>query len=115
MGIAVESHAFLVTDIEESTLLWELDPAAMRVVLPRHDRILRDVIGRTGGVVFKNTGDGVWARFATGPAALAAALEIQDALCVQTWKGSLDLRVRMGRRTAGLVHYDRVDGFASRP
>ncbi len=55
--------AFLFTDIEGSTLLWDEQPAAMRVALARHDEILRQVIEDAGGTVFKTTGDGLHAVF----------------------------------------------------
>ena len=54
---------FLFTDIEDSTGLWEAQPARMAAVLARHDALCRDVVGERGGRVVKTTGDGLYATF----------------------------------------------------
>src|SRR5437763_16505374 len=71
---------FLFTDIEGSTRLWEAAPKAMRQALARHDSLLRDVLERSGGRVFKSTGDGFCAVFAAAAQAVLAALAAQRAL-----------------------------------
>jgi class 3 adenylate cyclase len=71
---------FLFTDIEGSTRHWEADPEAMRQALARHDCLLREVLERSGGRVFKTTGDGFCAAFATAAEAAEAALAAQGAL-----------------------------------
>ncbi len=81
---------FLLTDIEGSTRLWEADPAVMREALAAHDRILRSAVDAAGGWLFKHTGDGVCAAFASAPDAVAAAVHAQR---------RLDLPVRMGLAT----------------
>ncbi len=43
---------FLLTDIEGSTRLWQIAPAAMQIALGRHDVILRQGIETHGGNVF---------------------------------------------------------------
>ncbi len=78
---------FLFTDIEGSTLRWERDAEAMRVALAAHDDLLRDVVERHGGWVFKHSGDGVCAAFGSAQAAAEAAVDTQR---------SLELPVRMG-------------------
>ena len=78
---------FLTTDIEGSTALWEKDAPAMRSALAAHDATLRQAVSQAGGVVFKHTGDGLLAAFATPHAAVAAALAAQL---------ELKLPVRMG-------------------
>lgn len=78
---------FLTTDIEGSTALWEKDPQAMRAALAAHDATLRQAISDAAGVVFKHTGDGLLAAFATPGAAVAAAIAAQL---------GLRLPVRMG-------------------
>jgi class 3 adenylate cyclase len=52
--------AFLFTDIEASTRLWEERPEAMGVALGRHDEILEEVVTAHDGAVFSTAGDG-WA------------------------------------------------------
>ena len=49
---------FLFTDIEGSTRRWQDEPEAMRALLVEHDAILRDVIDKRHGHLFKHTGDG---------------------------------------------------------
>src|SRR3954452_11400676 len=71
---------FLFTDIEGSTRLWEAYPEAMGEALACHDRRLRDVLERSGGRVFKSTGDGFCAVFAAAAQAAQAALAAQRAL-----------------------------------
>ena len=90
---------FLFTDIEGSTRLWERCPEAMRLALARHDALLRAVIERHHGYVFKTVGDAFCAAFPTAPDALNAALEAHLALLEQTWAETGPIRVRMGLHT----------------
>ncbi len=78
---------FLITDIEGSTSLWEREPQAMRSALAAHDATLRRAVSDAGGVVFKHTGDGLLAAFATPESAVAAAVAGQR---------GVKLPVRMG-------------------
>ncbi|HTY27601.1 MAG TPA: adenylate/guanylate cyclase domain-containing protein, partial [Mycobacterium sp.] len=80
---------FLFTDVEGSTRRWENDADAMRAALAAHDEMLRTAIEAHGGWLFKHTGDGVCAAFAspTGPV---------DAVAAQR---ALELPVRMGIAT----------------
>lgn len=81
---------FLFTDIEGSTVLWELDPQLMGENLAEHDELLRSVIEANGGVVFATGGDGFAAAFSNATSALRAAVESQD---------RVRLPVRMGLHT----------------
>jgi predicted ATPase len=81
---------FLFTDIEGSTARWESDPNEMRRALAAHDDVLRTAIETKGGWLFKHTGDGVCAAFASPRAAVDAAILAQQ---------SLALPVRMGIAT----------------
>ena len=56
---------FLFTDVEGSTRRWEADADAMRAALAAHDEVLRTAIEAHGGFLFKHTGDGVCAAFAS--------------------------------------------------
>jgi predicted ATPase len=78
---------FLFTDIEGSTRRWEADAEGMRAALVAHDEVLREAIATHGGWLFKHTGDGVCAAFASPSAAVDAAVAAQRAL---------ELPVRMG-------------------
>jgi predicted ATPase len=81
---------FLFTDVEGSTRRWEADADGMRVALAAHDEALRAAIDTHGGWLFKHTGDGVCAAFASPRSAVAAAVAAQRAL---------ELPVRMGLAT----------------
>ena len=81
---------FLFTDIEGSTRRWEADADAMRAALEAHDEVLRAAVEVNGGWLFKHTGDGVCAAFASGRAAVDAAVGAQRLL---------QLPVRMGIAT----------------
>ena len=62
----------------------------MRAALAAHDEVLRNTIEAHGGVLFKHTGDGVCAAFASPKSAVDAAVAAQRAL---------ELPVRMGIAT----------------
>src|SRR5271163_4396660 len=81
---------FLFTDVEGSTRRWEADADAMRIALAAHDELLRGAIERRGGWLFKHTGDGVCAAFASPRCAVDAAVAAQL---------QLELPVRMGLAT----------------
>ncbi len=81
---------FLLTDVEGSTRRWEKDADGMRVALAAHDEVLRAAIEAHGGWLFKHTGDGVCAAFASPCSAVDAALAAQR---------ELELPVRMGIAT----------------
>ena len=81
---------FLFTDVEGSTRRWETDADAMRLALAAHDEVLRKAIEAHGGSLFKHTGDGVCAAFASPRSGVDAAVAAQRAL---------ELPVRMGLAT----------------
>jgi predicted ATPase len=81
---------FLFTDVEGSTRRWEADAEGMRAALAAHDEVLRAAIEAHGGWLFKHTGDGVCAAFASPRSAMDAAVAAQRAL---------ELPVRMGLAT----------------
>ena len=71
---------FLFTDVEGSTRRWEADADAMRAALAAHDEVLHKAIETHGGWLFKHTGDGVCAAFASPRSAVDAAVAAQRAL-----------------------------------
>ncbi|MCW8309093.1 adenylate/guanylate cyclase domain-containing protein [Acidiphilium sp. PA] len=89
-------YAFLFTDIEDSTKRWAMYPTAMRAALARHDEVLRAVVAEAGGAVFKITGDGGCAVFASVGAALEAAVRLQIRLREEDFAAVDGLRFRMG-------------------
>lgn len=86
---------FLFSDIEGSTRLWESDPSGMRTSLARHDEIVGHHVDAAGGVVFKHTGDGFAAAFASVTAGITAAAVVANALASEPWSGP-PLTVRIG-------------------
>ncbi len=89
---------FLFTDVEGSTRRWEADADGMGVALAAHDEALRKAIEAHGGWLFKHTGDGVCAAFASPRSAVDAAVAAQK---------SLQLPVRMGIATGEAQLRDR--------
>lgn len=81
---------FLFTDVEGSTRRWEADAVEMRAALAAHDQVLRRAIEVHGGWLFKHTGDGVCAAFASPRSAVDAGVAAQR---------ELELPVRMGIAT----------------
>ncbi len=81
---------FLFTDVEGSTRRWEADPDGMRAALAAHDDLLWATVAAHRGWLFKHTGDGVCAAFASPRAAVDAAVDAQR---------GLELPVRMGIAT----------------
>ncbi len=87
--------AFLFTDIEGSTRLWQQHHAAMEQAYARHDVILRQAIAAHRGVVYKVIGDAFQVAFPSAPEAVAAALDAQFGLDLEPWPLPEPLRVRM--------------------
>jgi predicted ATPase/class 3 adenylate cyclase len=97
---------FLFTDIEGSTRWWEAHPEAMRLALARHDELLRAAVGAHGGVVFSTGGDGLAAAFGRAADAVGAALEAQQRLVAEPWRGPVVPAVRMGVHTGEVEERD---------
>ncbi|MDQ3496322.1 MAG: tetratricopeptide repeat protein [Actinomycetota bacterium] len=102
---------FVFTDIQGSTAMWERDAEAMRLALARHDAILRRLIEKHGGHVFKMMGDACCAAFPTAPDALDAALDAQRALFAEQWDKIGSLRVRIALHTGDVTEERGEDYF----
>jgi predicted ATPase/class 3 adenylate cyclase len=87
--------AFLFTDVEGSTRLWEAHREAMARAVVRHFVILDEAISSHRGVRFKSVGDAVQAAFPAVPNAVEAAIAAQLALGREDWGEPGPLRVRM--------------------
>jgi predicted ATPase/class 3 adenylate cyclase/Tfp pilus assembly protein PilF len=95
--------AFLFTDVEGSTRLWERQTPAMSEALARHDGIVHNAIGRNGGEVFKTWGDAFCAAFSTANEAVDAAIELQRRLADEPQSGvSIAVRCAIHVGTAEL-------------
>ena len=101
MNRPVGTVTFLFTDVEGSTRAWEAHPAETQTALKRHDEIVaRRIEAYNGALILeRGEGDSVFAVFARAADAVAAAVEIQRALRVQTWPADVPMRVRMAIHT----------------
>ena len=101
---------FLFTDIEDSKLLWDENPADMAGAVRTHDAIVRSVIERRGGHVFATRGDGFSAAFSSAVDAVTAAVESQRELLGDH---AVPFAVRMALHTGEAVERnDNYDGAA---
>ena len=83
--VVSEQVALLFTDIVDSTLLWETNPAAMQAALARHDHLIQSAIEAAGGTVVKGLGDGFIAAFSEPSLAARAAVAAQQAIIASDW------------------------------
>jgi predicted ATPase/class 3 adenylate cyclase len=90
-----QTLAFLFTDIEGSTRLWERYHEPMKEALERHDEILREAVKSSNGHVVKSTGDGLMAVFNLAVDGVSACLKAQHDLGCARWGETGALRVRM--------------------
>ena len=97
---------FLFTDIEGSTRMAHCLADSYRTVLHDHRDLLRQVFERHTGAELLTEGDSFFVAFSRADAAVAAALEAQQALAAHPWptdprwRGPARPRVRMGLHTA---------------
>lgn len=92
---------FVLTDIESSTKLWEIDPESMNPAVERHEELIRETVSRNGGQVVRERGEGdsTFSVFKKASDAASAAVDLQIQLAKETWKGDLPIKVRMGIHT----------------
>jgi predicted ATPase/class 3 adenylate cyclase len=93
--LATQTLAFLFTDIEGSTRLWEEHPERMTDALERHDAVLREAVESSNGQVVKSMGDGLMAVFGSAADGVVASLKAQHGLARAPWGEIGALRVRM--------------------
>lgn len=86
---------FLVTDVVDSTALWNRYPKQMPQVLTRHDSLLSECVLASQGTIVKSTGDGILAAFQRAGSAVAAAANAHRALTADGFAEVGRLGVRM--------------------
>jgi predicted ATPase/class 3 adenylate cyclase/DNA-binding CsgD family transcriptional regulator len=96
----------LFTDIEGSAALWETHGDAMGNALGEHHALLEQAITAHDGSIFKLTGDGLCAAFATAPAALEAAIKAQRALYTVQATSAIPITVRIAIHTGAPTFLD---------
>ncbi len=101
--------SFLLTDVVDSTALWERAPGPMDGALVRHDALITAAVVAQGGVVLKHKGEGdsTFSVFATASAATAAAAEAQRRLTEEPWPEVTPIVVRMGIHSGEAVQRGR--------
>jgi predicted ATPase/class 3 adenylate cyclase len=89
--------AFLLTDLEGSTRLWEDRPGAMRKAMVMHDAIIGAAVQRHGGSLVEvgREGDSILAVFRKTAGAAGCALEIQREIAAAVWPPEVTLRLRI--------------------
>jgi class 3 adenylate cyclase len=98
---------FLLTDVEDSTRVWEADAEAMARAMARHDEIVATAIAAHDGAqpAEQGEGDSVVGAFARASDALAAAIDAQRGLL------EIGLSIRIGLHTGETrVRDDRYAG-----
>lgn len=101
----------VITDIQDSTMMWEQDPIAMKDALDLHDRIMRKCYCQHNGYEITTEGDSFHLAFHHTLDALSFCLQCQITLNEEMWSDSIlkldgakkdedqmicGLRVRMG-------------------
>ncbi len=111
-GTRTDIVAFLFTDIEGSTRLWEKEPELMQLALANHDALLRAAVEGNRGAIVKMTGDGIHAAFDDPLDGLKATLALQQSLANPTATNGISLRVRCGLHV-GAVERRGYDFFGN--
>jgi pimeloyl-ACP methyl ester carboxylesterase/class 3 adenylate cyclase len=105
----------MMTDIENSTPLWDLYGETMLPALLFHNSTIKDQITQAGGRILEMRGDGVQAVFENiNP--LQAVMEIQHQLGCHSWGEIGELRIRIGlhaveEKSEGVEFFRRDDQY----
>jgi predicted ATPase/DNA-binding SARP family transcriptional activator len=104
---ATVTRTFLLTDIEDSTRLWEQHGDAFKGALASHHSLLRREFRTHGGSEVGEAGDSFVVAFANAGDALAAAISAQRALAAHGWPAEMGpLKVRMALHTGEVEQRD---------
>jgi predicted ATPase/class 3 adenylate cyclase len=87
------SFAFLFSDIEGASLLWEQAPEQMEQAVRLHESLVREAMEGHGGHVFKSTGDAFCVAFTDPRDAVWAAVAAQRALNAQGFQPAIQVRM----------------------
>jgi class 3 adenylate cyclase len=103
---------FIFTDIEGSTELLKQLGHKYATVLADKRRILREIFSHWNGQEVDTQGDSFFVSFPRATEAVAAAVEIQQALAEHTWPEDVEIRLRIGLHTGEpLVAEEGYVGF----
>ncbi len=87
---------FCFTDIEGSTHLFARLGPSFLDLLEEHRRLIRNAVAEHGGHEVKTEGDGFFLAFQEPGAAVAAAMQFQQAIETHPWPDHARIRVRVG-------------------
>jgi class 3 adenylate cyclase/WD40 repeat protein/energy-coupling factor transporter ATP-binding protein EcfA2 len=92
---------FCMSDIEDSTRLWESHPTAMAESLVRHDDLIAGIVHAHGGRFLKSMGEGdsTVSVFESAIQAARSAIDATRALGEEPWPAGLPIRTRFGLHT----------------
>lgn len=96
---AGERYTVLLTDLEDSTRLWERHPHDMEAVVTGTFDLAARIVRAHRGHVVKSTGDGVLALFRAAADAIGAAVEIQREAAMAAFPGIGRVNLRIGLNT----------------
>lgn len=96
----------LITELDQSGLLWELHAESMPRLLQLQEQIVGEVVANAGGRIFRRTGDGVSAAFDDVASAARAAEAAQRRLTAQDWRIEPPPDVRMAVDTGDVEEQD---------
>jgi WD40 repeat protein/serine/threonine protein kinase len=107
-----------MTDIQDSTSLWETSPHGMGAAMVRHDAIVAQVVETRGGRLIQSMGEGdsTVSVFTSAIDAVLAGSAIVGAIAAEPWPGGLSVRTRVGLHTGPVADggSDRIDPTAAR-
>jgi predicted ATPase/class 3 adenylate cyclase len=112
--MAYELRTFMLTDLEASTELWDLDSASMSAALEMHDELIAHVVQKGGGSLIqsKGEGDSTFSVFADPADAVGAARSVVAELAAARWPTVRPLVARVGIH-AGWAERRGVSWFGS--
>jgi DNA-binding SARP family transcriptional activator len=92
---------FLMTDIVDSTALWDLQPDVMSTAVLEHERLIAAAIAAAGGRVVKHRGEGdsTLSIFQLASDAVRAAADIVHAAAARSWGVDPPVRLRVSVHT----------------
>jgi class 3 adenylate cyclase len=90
---------FVFTDLEGSTALVKELGETYGEVLAQHRRIVRDILGASGGSEIDTQGDAFFYAFPRAREAVSACVGVQRAHAAATWPAGATVRVRIGLHT----------------
>lgn len=99
---------FVFTDIESSTRMAHLDPAAYQSLQLTHDEIIRDALEETGGYEINTQGDSFELAFGAATQAVRFCLIVQEQLLLFKWPYAVrklpGCEAVWGREAEGLLY-----------